>query len=119
MIVGLATPWPRHNNYKSPKLRALETGRYILYATTTGITAIITPQGSIQQQLPANTQAVLNSEIIPHARQYPANALALLSTANDHHIIAGIALVETKAHLKKSQNPAILATEGDPSPTLR
>jgi apolipoprotein N-acyltransferase len=47
------------------QMRALETGRYILYSTNTGITAIINPQGQIQQMLAQDTQAVLTGKIVP------------------------------------------------------
>lgn len=45
------------------QMRALETGRYVLYSTNTGITAIINPQGKIQSQLPINQQAVLTDTV--------------------------------------------------------
>lgn len=49
------------------RLRALETGRPMLRATNTGMTAIIRHDGSIQAALPAFTTAVLKGEV--QARQ--------------------------------------------------
>ena len=45
------------------QMRALETGRYVLYSTNTGITAIIDPQGKIQQSVPQDRQIVLSGKI--------------------------------------------------------
>lgn len=47
------------------QMRALETGRYILYSTNTGITAIVNPQGQIQQTIPQNTKMVLTGKMTP------------------------------------------------------
>jgi len=41
------------------KFRALQTGRYILFSTNNGITAIINDKGQITQQIPQFTSAVL------------------------------------------------------------
>jgi len=47
------------------QMRALETGRYILYATNTGITAVIDPNGKIKVTLPENKRAVLTTTVTP------------------------------------------------------
>lgn len=47
------------------RMRALESGRYLLRATNTGVTAIIGPDGKVKQQLPVFTTAVLNGDMIP------------------------------------------------------
>lgn len=44
-------------------MRAAETGRYVLYATNTGITAIINPHGSILKQLPPDERATLTGTV--------------------------------------------------------
>lgn len=48
-------------------MRAIETGRYMLFGTNNGVTAIINPQGKIQAQLPRFTTTVLRDQI--HAMQ--------------------------------------------------
>ena len=53
------------------QMRALETGRYVLYSTNTGITAIINPQGKIQQSAPQDRQIVLSGEIYPVTGKTP------------------------------------------------
>lgn len=45
------------------QFRALETGRYHLFTTNTGITAIINPRGQIQATAPAFQATVLTGEI--------------------------------------------------------
>ncbi len=45
------------------QMRALETGRYMLRATNTGVTAVINPRGKVLSQLPLFTTATLQHEV--------------------------------------------------------
>ena len=45
------------------QMRALETRRYLVRATNTGVTAIVAPDGSITEQLPQFEQATLTGEV--------------------------------------------------------
>lgn len=45
------------------QMRALETGRYMLRATNTGVTAVIAPNGRVEAAAPEFTQAVLTHEV--------------------------------------------------------
>ncbi len=45
------------------QMRALETGRYLLYASNTGITAIISPQGTTVSSAPEHVFAVLTGKV--------------------------------------------------------
>jgi apolipoprotein N-acyltransferase len=47
------------------RMRALETGRYLLRATNTGISAIIGPKGEVVKRAPLLELAVLTGEILP------------------------------------------------------
>ncbi len=47
------------------RMRALESGRYLLRSTNTGISALIDPQGKIQGFSPEFQRHVLSGEIIP------------------------------------------------------
>src|SRR5665647_3557800 len=75
-----------HQQLQSAPPRALETGRFMLRATNTGMTAIIDHHGSIAAALPAFTQGTLNgtaqgrSGATPYVRwgNAPAVVLALL-----------------------------------------
>ena len=68
--------------------RALETGRYMLRATNTGMTAIIDPQGHVEKVAPEFTMAAVNGDVhgyagtTPFVRwgNWPIVAFALLLT---------------------------------------
>ena len=53
------------------RLRALETGRVMLRATNTGMTAIIDIDGSVVSALPPFTRAALRSEVQPYQGSTP------------------------------------------------
>ncbi len=69
------------------RMRALETGRYLLRATNTGISAIVGPRGELLRQSPLMEQDVLTGEIrpmqglTPYARFGNLPLLALLLLA--------------------------------------
>jgi len=54
-----------HQHLEIARMRALESGRYLLRATNTGISAIIGPKGEIQGLSAAFEKAVLTREITP------------------------------------------------------
>jgi len=45
------------------RMRAIETGRYMLRATNTGVTAIVAPDGSVVGRLPSFTEGVLEGRV--------------------------------------------------------
>ncbi len=47
------------------QFRARQAGRYLLFSTNDGITAIINPQGQIQDRLPIHQRAVLTAKVYP------------------------------------------------------
>jgi len=68
------------------RMRALETGRYLLRATNTGVTAIVAPDGLVIKQAPPFEATVLTGEIIPMTGVTPFTRLG------DPVIIALLAL---------------------------
>ena len=78
-----------HQHLQIARMRALETGRYLLRATNTGISAIIGPRGEVVKHSPLLELDVLSGEIkpmtgtTPYARfgNLPLLALLLLSLA--------------------------------------
>ena len=54
-----------HQHLEIARMRALETGRYLLRATNTGISAIIDERGGLRATSPQFEQAVLSDEIVP------------------------------------------------------
>jgi len=53
------------------QFRALETGRYLIRATNTGITAIINPEGRIIKEAPQFTETVLRGPVFPMQGKTP------------------------------------------------
>jgi apolipoprotein N-acyltransferase len=53
------------------RMRALESGRWLLRATNTGVTAAISPKGQIISQAPLFQQAVVTAEITPMSGATP------------------------------------------------
>jgi len=54
-----------HQHMQMARMRALETGRYLVRATNTGVTAFIAPDGSIRKQAPLFTTTTLTDTIVP------------------------------------------------------
>jgi len=51
--------WGPYQHLQIAEMRALETGRYVLRSTTSGLTAIIDPKGKVEKMAPPFTTAVL------------------------------------------------------------
>jgi apolipoprotein N-acyltransferase len=66
---GRSLAQPQH--LQIARMRAVETGRPMLRATNTGMTAVIGADGTILAILPAFTQGVLHSEIRAHQGMTP------------------------------------------------
>ena len=54
-----------YQHLQMAQMRALETGRYMLRATNTGVTAVIAPDGQVQSQAPLFTLYALTDSIVP------------------------------------------------------
>jgi apolipoprotein N-acyltransferase len=71
------------------QMRALETGRYMLRATNTGMTAIVGPRGRVEGVLPPFAEGALTGEVRGYSGATPyvrwGNAATLL--------LAGAALI--------------------------
>ena len=57
------------------QFRAIETGRYAIFATNDGITAVTNPQGRFIKRLPRYQKAILTTQVIPMAGRTPIMAL--------------------------------------------
>jgi apolipoprotein N-acyltransferase len=54
-----------HQHLEIARMRALETGRFLLRATNTGISAVIDDRGRILQQSPQFERSVLSYDVVP------------------------------------------------------
>ncbi len=54
-----------HQHLEMARMRALETGRYLLRATNTGVSAVIGPRGELRGRSPAFQEHVLSADIVP------------------------------------------------------
>lgn len=52
-----------HQHLQIGQMRARETGRYLLRATNTGITAVVDPSGRVQARIPQFEPGVLNAQV--------------------------------------------------------
>lgn len=67
-------PW---QHIEIAKMRAIETGRYVVQASNDGITGIIRPNGKILQTIPPYQQAVLVGALLPMQGHTPWVMLGL------------------------------------------
>ncbi len=60
-----------HQHHAIARMRALETGRYMIRSTNTGITSFIGPHGEVIKQLPQFERGVLIGEVQPMSGATP------------------------------------------------
>jgi len=60
-----------HQHLQMARMRALETGRFLLRSANTGVTAVVAPDGKITRQLPLFKAAVLTTMITPMGGMTP------------------------------------------------
>ncbi|MDO8940087.1 MAG: apolipoprotein N-acyltransferase [Methylicorpusculum sp.] len=60
-----------HQHLQIARMRAIETGRYLLRATNTGVSAIVDPNGKIKATAPQFETAVITAKILPMAGMTP------------------------------------------------
>lgn len=60
-----------HQHLQIGQMRARETGRFLLRATNTGITAVIAPDGEVRQRLPQFVSGTLDATVLPYTAATP------------------------------------------------
>lgn len=60
-----------HQHLQIARMRALETGRYLVRATNTGVTAVIDERGAVRATIPQFEPGVLSGEVQPFAGATP------------------------------------------------
>ncbi len=76
-----------YQHMQMARARAVETGRYLLRATNTGITAIVAPDGAIQSRAPQFQVQVLEGAI------FPMEGMTLYARTGDSVVIVLVVLV--------------------------
>lgn len=76
-----------HQHMQMARMRALETGRFLLRSTNTGVTAIVSPKGVIVRQAPSFQTTTLNGTITPMGGMTP------YAYWGDHPVIAAIVVL--------------------------
>ena len=61
------------------RVRALESGRYVLNVSTVGITALIAPDGTVSESLQPFTRSALQAQDVPLARSTPPGVFTSLA----------------------------------------
>ena len=69
-----------HQGLEIVRMRAMETGRYVLRATNTGLTAVVSPDGKIQAQAPQFETYTLEATVTPRSGITPHSRFGDLST---------------------------------------
>ena len=87
---GRSLAQPQH--LQIARLRAVETGRPMLRATNTGMTAVIAADGSLQAVLPPFTQGVLRAEVRAHEGMTPYARYGNLAFL----VLAGVCLLASQ-----------------------
>jgi len=93
------------------RMRAQESGRYMLRATNTGVTAIIDERGVVQAQLPMFTEGVLQGKAQPFADATPyvrlGNPAVLVACLL--MVLAAVMLSLGRFRGRRSKNPVSTA----------
>ncbi|MGB7542380.1 MAG: apolipoprotein N-acyltransferase [Burkholderiales bacterium] len=84
------------------RMRAIETGRFMLRATNTGVTAIIDPRGKVVARLPQFTEGALQGEVRGHAGASP-----YVRFGNTPIVLACLALLALLAALAHHRRRAV------------
>lgn len=66
--------WGPLQHLQMAQMRALETSRYIIRSTNNGVSAIINPDGELQQQGGQFTREVISGQVIPRSGNTPFTA---------------------------------------------
>lgn len=88
-----------HQHLQIARLRAIETGRYLLRATNTGISAIIGPRGGIIEQSPQFEVDAIAAVVLPMKGETP------YSRMGDVPVLVGLVFALVVCGLFKSREP--------------
>jgi apolipoprotein N-acyltransferase len=86
------------------RLRAIETGRYVVVASTNGISGVVAPDGSIVERAPQRQQVVMEQSVALLSRRTPATVLGPWPEI----VLAGLAVLAVVAAplLRRRRRPS-------------
>lgn len=101
-----------HQHLQMVQLRSLETGRWFMRATNTGITAFIDDKGQVVSQAPQNTQAVLRGEVPMRTGQTPFMILGHYPIIILSVLMILLSFVAKKQTYRNSRTQKVYTAEG-------
>ncbi|WP_439134244.1 apolipoprotein N-acyltransferase [Pseudomaricurvus sp.] len=93
--------WGPLQHLEMAQMRALETGRYVIRATNNGVSALITPQGELQQRSEQFIQTVLTGSVTPMTGNTPFMRWGSLPIVALCFALLAIGLCQTRASLRR------------------
>jgi apolipoprotein N-acyltransferase len=85
-----------YQHMQMAQMRALETGRFLVRATNTGLTGFVAPDGSITKQAPLFTTTALTDSIIPMSGVTPYSVVGDAGAFGIEFIMLGFFYLRTR-----------------------
>ncbi len=92
-----------HQHLQMARMRALEAGRFMLRATNTGITAVISPRGTIVHESPQFETHVLDAVVQPYVGQTPYMRVGNYPVVVICLVFIGVAVYRSRSRQTRSQ----------------